>query len=174
MRDNQPYVALVCTTGDYHSGFQRSSIKMSSISNASCAWCHRTEAELGESLKRCAACQIVQYCSRNCQSQAWSNHKAACRQAQQQPSRPPEHSQRTITKRARADLQAQREGGSGSSERYTPETIYYLHVSTPHLHAISIQGPFYPLDAIITQVVANFGDEYPYGELIAEHDDARI
>ncbi|GAB7332086.1 hypothetical protein MBLNU13_g03973t1 [Cladosporium sp. NU13] len=38
------------------------------------------------------------------------------------------------------------------------ETIYFLETSTPHLYDISVSGPYYPLDAIIPQVLRNFGE----------------
>jgi hypothetical protein len=44
-----------------------------------CRRCSKTAAELGRPLKRCAKCQSVSYCSRDCQQSHWSNHKKACR-----------------------------------------------------------------------------------------------
>lgn len=45
----------------------------------SCARCHASEEHLGERLMNCGGCRSVQYCSRDCQSNDWSRHKALCR-----------------------------------------------------------------------------------------------
>ena len=44
-----------------------------------CANCGKGEAGDKKSLKICAACNIVKYCSRDCQLEHWSQHKAACK-----------------------------------------------------------------------------------------------
>lgn len=49
---------------------------------------------------------------------------------------------------------------------YTPETVYYLVISTPHLMEIVVTGAFCPLDTIIPQICMHFGDDYKLGTLI--------
>ena len=50
-----------------------------------CAACHTAEAELaaGRSLRKCARCSLVWYCSAECQQQDWrQGHKQVCRRQQ--------------------------------------------------------------------------------------------
>lgn len=47
--------------------------------NLCCARCHVSEEHLGERLLNCGGCRSVQYCSKDCQSNDWSRHKATCR-----------------------------------------------------------------------------------------------
>ncbi|KAK4503886.1 hypothetical protein PRZ48_004801 [Zasmidium cellare] len=74
---------------------------------------------------------------------------------------PPE---RTTMRMSFADLSrmAGQENGesSGSAE---PGTIYYLKTSTPHIHDVSVSGPYKDLDAVYAQVWHNFGDECQQG-----------
>ncbi|RMZ88152.1 hypothetical protein DV736_g4615, partial [Chaetothyriales sp. CBS 134916] len=51
-----------------------------------CVACNKSEVELstGSGLKRCGRCQKVTYCSKECQTSHWAQHKAACRR----PTRP--------------------------------------------------------------------------------------
>lgn len=44
----------------------------------SCSTCHKLQAELTNTLKRCAKCQGALYCSRKCQTNDWKNHKRNC------------------------------------------------------------------------------------------------
>lgn len=44
------------------------------------------------------------------------------------------------------------------------ETIYYLQTSNPHEYDLSVSGPYFPLDAIIMQVLHNFGDDCRPGQ----------
>jgi len=137
--------------------------------NDSCARCHRTQSQLAEPMKRCTGCRSVLYCSRDCQKLAWKTHKSSCR-AMQAGETPPVHSNRTTMSMNFADLGklANREssasvsGGGGDSGE--AETIYYLETSTPHLYNVSVSGPYYPLDAIIPQVLHNFGEACLHGQ----------
>lgn len=52
------------------------------------------------------------------------------------------------------------DGGSSGDK----ETIYYLETSTPHTYDISASGPYYALDAIVPQVLRNFGEECPHSQ----------
>jgi hypothetical protein len=45
---------------------------------ASCNSCKKPQAEVPETLKRCAKCQKVLYCSKECQRTDWSSHKLVC------------------------------------------------------------------------------------------------
>ncbi len=49
------------------------------MASLSCARCHVSEDTIGQPLQRCAGCRSVYYCSRECQKNAWSDHKAQCR-----------------------------------------------------------------------------------------------
>jgi Plasmid pRiA4b ORF-3-like protein/MYND finger len=44
----------------------------------SCSSCKKPQAEVPETLKRCAKCQKVLYCSKECQRTDWSSHKLVC------------------------------------------------------------------------------------------------
>lgn len=59
----------------------------------SCFTCHKVQAELTNTLKRCAKCQGALYCSRKCQTDDWKKHKRSCfsqaPSASPQPSAPP-------------------------------------------------------------------------------------
>ncbi|KAK5452049.1 hypothetical protein LTS15_007772 [Exophiala xenobiotica] len=46
-----------------------------------CVACNKSEVELptGTGLKRCGRCQKVSYCSKECQTSHWPQHKAGCR-----------------------------------------------------------------------------------------------
>ncbi|KAF2170228.1 hypothetical protein M409DRAFT_51970 [Zasmidium cellare ATCC 36951] len=54
---------------------------------------------------------------------------------------------------------------SGSTE---PGTIYYLKTATPHLHDVSVSGPYKDLEAVYAQVWHNFGDECQHGRSMLE------
>lgn len=43
-----------------------------------CANCKKPQSELSIPLKRCAKCQNMQYCSRECQLADWKSHKKNC------------------------------------------------------------------------------------------------
>ncbi|KDQ07503.1 hypothetical protein BOTBODRAFT_149196 [Botryobasidium botryosum FD-172 SS1] len=45
---------------------------------AQCQYCWKSKAD-GITLKKCAACQMEEYCSRECQKNAWPSHKARCK-----------------------------------------------------------------------------------------------
>lgn len=60
-----------------------------------------------------------------------------------------------------ANLQDQDNDGGGAGQ--DESTIYYLHTSTPHLHDISISGPYVSLEAIGRQMINNFGPECRQG-----------
>ena len=52
-----------------------------------CIFCSRLSQADGESLMRCSGCKSVDYCSKQCQTAHWPNHKKECkrlRQLQQQ------------------------------------------------------------------------------------------
>jgi len=53
-----------------------------SLAAKRCATCHVAEVELeeGKSLRKCARCQLVWYCSADCQKSDWhAGHKRLCR-----------------------------------------------------------------------------------------------
>ena len=137
--------------------------------NSSCARCHRTQDQLPEPMKRCTGCRSVLYCSRDCQKLAWKTHKPSCRTVQPGET-PPVHSNRTtmsmnytdFVKMAGSESSGSASNNAGSSD--DAETIYYLETSTPHLYDISVSGPYYPLDAIIPQVLRNFGEACLHGQ----------
>ena len=139
--------------------------------NSSCARCHRTQDQLAEPMKRCTGCRSVLYCSRDCQKLAWKTHKPS-RRTVQPGETPPVHNNRTTMSMSYADFQQMGRGessasasddGDGSGNR-DKETIYYLETSTPHKYDISVSGPYYPLDAIIPQVLRNFGEACLHGQ----------
>jgi hypothetical protein len=138
--------------------------------NSSCARCHRTQDQLPEPMKRCTGCRSVLYCSRDCQKLAWKTHKPSCRTFQSGET-PPVYSNRTtmsmnytdFVKMAGGESSGSASNDVGSSD--DTETIYYLETSMPHLYDISVSGPYYPLDAIIPQVLRNFGEACLHGQL---------
>lgn len=138
--------------------------------NSSCARCHRTEDQLPEPMKRCTGCRSVLYCSRDCQKLAWKTHKPLCRTAHPGET-PPVHSNRTTMSMNYTDFVKMAGGeSSGSASNNASsgddaQTIYYLETSTPHLYDISVSGPYYQLDAIIPQVLRNFGEACLHGQL---------
>lgn len=118
---------------------------------------------------RITGCRSILYCSRDCQKLAWKTHKPACRTVQPGES-PPMHSNRTTMSMNYTDF-AKMAGGDSSgsasnnaSSSDDAETIYYLETSTPHLYDISVSGPYCPLDAIISQVLRNFGEACLHGQ----------
>ncbi|RUP50060.1 hypothetical protein BC936DRAFT_140501 [Jimgerdemannia flammicorona] len=48
-------------------------------SSLKCAVCERSSPEDGGNLKACAACLLVHYCSKKCQTADWKKHKSDCR-----------------------------------------------------------------------------------------------
>ncbi|EIW60864.1 uncharacterized protein TRAVEDRAFT_71120 [Trametes versicolor FP-101664 SS1] len=42
-----------------------------------CSWCGEAEKP-SQKLKKCAACEYVMYCSKQCQKSAWSDHRGSC------------------------------------------------------------------------------------------------
>lgn len=52
--------------------------EMATSQPLSCSTCHKLQAELTNTLKRCAKCQGALYCSRKCQTNDWKNHKRNC------------------------------------------------------------------------------------------------
>ena len=137
--------------------------------NSSCARCHRTQDQLSEPMRRCTGCRSVLYCSRECQKLAWKTHKPSCRTVQPGET-PPVHNNRTTMSMKYMDFQKLAGGesststsGDGGSSGDT-DTIYYLETSTPHTYDISVSGPYCPHDAIIPQVLRNFGEECLHGQ----------
>lgn len=51
-----------------------------------CGSCNKDQSQLSKSLKTCAKCKRVQYCSRECQKKDWKSHKRACALATPDPS----------------------------------------------------------------------------------------
>ena len=48
---------------------------VSSIIEVACSHCHIVST----SMKRCGKCEVICYCTRECQVKAWSDHRALCR-----------------------------------------------------------------------------------------------
>ncbi|CAJ2500955.1 Uu.00g038080.m01.CDS01 [Anthostomella pinea] len=126
--------------------------------NFSCGRCHTSQQDLDEPLKHCAACQSVQYCSRDCQRRDWQDHKTRCRQIQAGAA--PQGGRTTMAELGRKT--GQHDAGSANDQAGT-NTIYYLKTSTPHLYDITLSGPYRDLDAVYPQIMNNFGSEYPAG-----------
>ena len=53
---------------------------MTDDTTANCASCTKSETELdeGANLLRCSRCKTVRYCSKECQTSAWKDHKRTC------------------------------------------------------------------------------------------------
>ena len=49
-----------------------------------CCFCSRLSRADGEALKRCSGCKSVYYCSKQCQTAHWPNHKSDCKRLRQQ------------------------------------------------------------------------------------------
>eukprot|EP00026_Physarum_polycephalum_P012855 Phypoly_transcript_13196.p1 GENE.Phypoly_transcript_13196~~Phypoly_transcript_13196.p1 ORF type:complete len:268 (+),score=35.33 Phypoly_transcript_13196:70-873(+) len=41
--------------------------------------CCKEDCQKSEGLKKCSGCKYAKYCSRECQKQAWANHKQSCK-----------------------------------------------------------------------------------------------
>ncbi|KIV78933.1 hypothetical protein PV11_06532 [Exophiala sideris] len=102
-----------------------------------------------EPLKRCSKCRSRHYCSQECQRNDWPTHKKEC------------------------DILAA--GGQSGRMRSTfrmaglpsmrhepavadPDTIYYVKTSTPHIHRVTISGPYYPLQNIFPPLLKKLRD----------------
>lgn len=48
-----------------------------------------------------------------------------------------------------SDFMNMRNGGATQPD---PDTFYYLKTAKPHIHDISISGPYYPFDNIVEQI----------------------
>jgi len=129
---------------------------------AFCAGCGKVENQIETPLQQCSACHTERYCSRDCQKQAWHVHKAACREALQ-----PLQIGQPAMALTLAEARTLRPSSvpSASREAYTPDTVYYLMTATPHSYDLSFLGLFYPLDAIIPQVIRSFGQDYTQGSV---------
>ena len=44
-----------------------------------CGGCGSETGKGGKPLSKCTGCKVQKYCSKQCQKQDWSNHKAACK-----------------------------------------------------------------------------------------------
>lgn len=126
--------------------------------NNSCARCHVSEHDLGIKMKQCARCRSVYYCGVGCQTEAWESHRTTCR----------DRASRVTTRLTWSELSGWRLDGDAIYHPETqsatmpttdlsrstdgPDTLYYLETSVPHLYDISISGPYYPLDTIVSQI----------------------
>ncbi|KAJ7251866.1 hypothetical protein C8J57DRAFT_1351644 [Mycena rebaudengoi] len=48
---------------------------------AFCSACFKSDEVLGRPLRRCGKCHIVSYCSKECQTKNWPEHKQTCGEA---------------------------------------------------------------------------------------------
>ncbi|KAJ7301889.1 hypothetical protein DFH08DRAFT_94828 [Mycena albidolilacea] len=46
-----------------------------------CSTCMMSEKDLGQQLRTCGKCHTVWYCSKECQTQNWPDHKPTCRES---------------------------------------------------------------------------------------------
>ncbi|KAI1630037.1 hypothetical protein EDD37DRAFT_604901 [Exophiala viscosa] len=100
-------------------------------------------------LKRCSKCRARHYCSQECQRNDWPTHKQEC------------------------DILAA--GGQSGRMRSTfrmmgfpkmgdepaladPDTIYYVKTSKPHIHRVTVSGPYYPLQNIFPPLLRQLRD----------------
>lgn len=49
-----------------------------------CNGCHKSELTLGRPLRKCSACKLVKYCSKDCQRMHWLEHKSVCKMEQKE------------------------------------------------------------------------------------------
>ena len=49
------------------------------VARFTCEWCQRAAWKKRKTLKQCAGCKRVRYCSPACQKSAWKTHKAWCK-----------------------------------------------------------------------------------------------
>ncbi|KAJ7037626.1 hypothetical protein C8F04DRAFT_1232481 [Mycena alexandri] len=52
----------------------------SNVVQAACSTCLMSEKDLGQQLRKCGKCHAVWYCSKECQTQSWPDHKPTCRE----------------------------------------------------------------------------------------------
>lgn len=110
-----------------------------------CTSCQTQQHELAEPLKKCTRCQSQRYCSRNCQGADWPRHKLIREERPAGEADPP--------------MKANLSFSMGSLLGRPPEdlsgTIYYLRTSQPHIHDVTISGPYHPIGMIRPQMLHN-------------------
>ncbi|XP_036367133.1 uncharacterized protein LOC115222007 isoform X2 [Octopus sinensis] len=83
--NNVQYCSKICQTTDWKQhkpSCKTSETKVDKSSNgksvkSQCARCKKSDAVL----KKCSGCNIVEYCSRACQSVDWTDHKTSCKRS---------------------------------------------------------------------------------------------
>jgi mitochondrial splicing suppressor protein 51 len=88
-----------------------------------CASCTKTPGP-GESLKRCAKCQTVRYCSRDCQKADWKQHKKTC-------------AANASTRNAASSTSNQRDARSNTSSNTRTSTHNSISPFTKSFHALN-------------------------------------
>lgn len=107
-----------------------------------CTSCRVAQGQLGVELKKCAKCHSQRYCSRECQQADWSKHKLHCEE------RPADESEPSLRSNLRFRM-----GSSLSGEPDEAESVYYLRTSQPHVHDVTVSGPYHPIAMIRPQLM---------------------
>lgn len=113
-----------------------------------CTSCQTQQYELAEPLKKCTRCRSQRYCSRNCQEADWPRHKLICEERPAGEADPPMKA--SLSFNMGSQLGRPREDLSG--------IIYYLRTSQPHIHDVTISGPYYPIGMIRPQMLQKLGE----------------
>ena len=119
-----------------------------------CFRCQHQPSPGDPPLKRCARCRSRHYCDSACQQNDWPTHKQECSilAAGEEAPRRQRQSMRINMGRYRA----RNEDGIPVTE---PADIYYIRTSKPHLNAVSILGPLYPMGQVLEELIYLLRDE---------------
>jgi len=112
-----------------------------------CHWCQRTAEDVGHALQRCSGCKILHYCEKTCQTSDWKHHKEECQTIKA--GGPMPRFRRVST---RINGVTMLRPGDPSAFTPDPDTVYYTKISMPHVHDVSVAGPFCPMDSIVQHI----------------------